>query len=62
MRSSKRTIGADLESPFLDEQMVGTDSGSGVTDRLESGNDEYAVTEAVASRDGLYLSGATAAY
>ena len=45
MRNSKRTIGADLLSPFLDEQIVGTDSGSGVTDRLESGDDEYPVTE-----------------
>jgi hypothetical protein len=45
MRNSKRDTGVQLESPFLDEQMVGAGPGPGVTDQLESGDDEGTFTE-----------------
>ena len=45
MSNSKRDIGADLESPFLDEQIVRPDPGSDETDQLESGDDEGTFNE-----------------
>ena len=45
MSNSKRTIGADLESPFLDEQIVGSGPSSDATDELESADDEATFNE-----------------
>ena len=45
MSNSTRTIGADLESPFLDEQIVGPDPASEATGYLESGEDEGSFNE-----------------
>ena len=45
MSNSKRTIGADLESPFLDEQIIGSGPSSDATDQLESADDEATFDE-----------------
>ena len=51
MSNSKRTIGADLESPFLDEQIVGPDPTPEATDHLESGEDEGTLDEEEQAED-----------
>ena len=51
MSNSKRTIAADLESPFLDQQIVGPDPTPEATDYLESGEDEGTLDEEEQAED-----------
>ena len=52
MSNSKRTIGADLESPFLDEQIAGTDPSFEAIDQPESADEETAFNEADEAESG----------
>ena len=51
MSNSKRTIAADLESPFLDQQIIGPDPTPEATDYLESGEDEGTLDEEEQAED-----------